>query len=178
MLLSSCFLVARRRAERFVVRFGLPKHQHRERQIICSKLLFYLLTNYHRLCQKAGTVATVYHGFIDVALVFVPSFVISIVGIVFEELIIEHHPPGMAERGGDCCDRAQELLDKVPPCTSKAFMFFLSSYRGLLLSAAVAFGPWQQAKKVKRCRGTLTNIDWLFFQCQQMVDTTELNPEW
>jgi erythrocyte band 7 integral membrane protein len=24
----------------------------------------------------------------------------------------------MAERGGDCCDRAQELLDKVPPCTT------------------------------------------------------------
>ena len=151
MLLSSCFLVARRRADRFVVRFGLPKHQHRERQIICSKLLFYLLTNYHRLCQKAGTVATVYHGFIDVALVFVPSFVISIVGIVFKKLVIEHHPPGMAGQGGDCCDRAQELLDKVPPCTSKAFMFFFiivsrsSSERGGGLWALAA---GQKSKKV------------------------------
>ena len=59
----------------------------------------------------------------------------------------------MAGQGGDCCDRAQELLDKVPPCTSKAFnvFFIIIVSRGLLLRfAAVAFGPWQQAKKVKK----------------------------
>lgn len=62
----------------------------------------------------------------------------------------------MAGQGGDCCDRAQELLDKVPPCTSKAFNVFFYHHRIARSSSEIRGGGlWALAAGQKSKKGVV-----------------------
>ena len=94
----------------------------------------------HRLfAPRFGPVAAiitivVYHGFIDIVLfVLIPSFVISIVGIVFKELVIEHTVhQAWPDKVAIAAIEHRNCSIKFLPARVRPLMFFLSSsYRAV-----------------------------------------------